>query len=341
MVSGMQVKVPPRIIQSPPPLRTDIIGQEVGKGVIDEYQRQKGHSDLSSSGDGSSISGVSSSKLHAYVKLPSAEVSTSGIKKPPRAYKEAAGSSSQEKSAVTRTIESNAANQIAEAVFQQGEHCSCQAHGHRLMSNCSSCCKIVCEQEGEGLCNFPVHLLKGRKPVCYSHIKHTCTHIKHALLHKPTEANCEAYAKRLVEYDRNSVACTTVIDDQSNHYKTEVNRWLSKELFSSLGILLSLEIHFEEFSKEKKEKIEEAERATRSKVVMIFDLMISRRKGSERDKTEPNPQKKPDKAKVPNKSLDQIMLRNHWEVQHERNKLKHLVDDHLETTSKGKTWHGP
>ncbi|KAI6667984.1 hypothetical protein NL676_003736 [Syzygium grande] len=70
---------------------------------------RRGHSDRSSgSGSGSSsVAAVSSSNLHAYVKPPSAEVSTSGNKKPPRA----AGLSSQEKSAVTRTNELKPANQ--------------------------------------------------------------------------------------------------------------------------------------------------------------------------------------------------------------------------------------
>lgn len=47
------------------------------------------------------------------------------------------------------------------------------------------------------------------------------------------EAAAEAYAKRLMEYDRNSAAWPMVIDDQSDYYKIEVYSWLSKELFSS------------------------------------------------------------------------------------------------------------
>ncbi|KVI01584.1 hypothetical protein Ccrd_020141, partial [Cynara cardunculus var. scolymus] len=43
------------------------------------------------------------------------------------------------------------------------------------------------------------------------------------------QAAAEAYAKRLVDYDRNSAARTTVIDDQSDHYEIEGNSWLSME----------------------------------------------------------------------------------------------------------------
>ena len=45
------------------------------------------------------------------------------------------------------------------------------------------------------------------------------------------EAAAEAYAKRLVDYDRNSAARTTVYDDQSDYYEIDSNNWLSKEVF--------------------------------------------------------------------------------------------------------------
>ncbi|KAI3429926.1 zf-C2HC5 domain-containing protein, partial [Psidium guajava] len=251
----------------------NIIGQEVGKGVIDEYLRQRGYSDPSSGSRGfgsGSVSDVSSSKLHAYVKPPSDEVSVPGTKKPPRASKEAASSSSQEKPAVTRTNESRPANQsnsrkkksgkvvsLAEAakgsiVFQQGKPCSCQARMHRLVSNCLSCGKIVCEQEGEGPCQFcgALVLKDGSQ---YAGLDQTVPVLTEA------EVAAEAYAKRLVDYDRNSAARTTVIDDQSDYYEIEGNSWLSKE---EKGLLMK-----------KKEEIEEAERAKRSKVVMTFDLV--------------------------------------------------------------------
>ncbi|XP_048137118.1 activating signal cointegrator 1 isoform X3 [Rhodamnia argentea] len=341
----------------------NIIGQEVGKGVIDEYLRQRGYSDPSSGsrGRGSSVSDVSSSKLHAYVKPPSADVSIPGTKRPPRASKEAAGSSSQEKPAVTRTNESKPANQsnsrkkksgkvvsLAEAakgsiVFQQGKPCSCQARMHRLVSNCLSCGKIVCEQEGEGPCQFcgALVLKEGSQ---YAGLDQTMPVLTEA------EVAAEAYAKRLVDYDRNSAARTTVIDDQSDYYEIEGNSWLSKEE--------------KELLIKKKEEIEEAERAKRSRVVMTFDLvgrkvlfnedevseMESRSSvleppdGREVNRIKPNPtlriqpifidpglMKKPDKAKVPNKSVESgLCLEITGRVQHERNELKHFIEDGAE-----------
>lgn len=37
--------------------------------------------------------------------------------------------------------------------LKSGRHyCNCQARNHRLIRNCLSCGKIVCEQEGSGQC---------------------------------------------------------------------------------------------------------------------------------------------------------------------------------------------
>lgn len=215
----------------------NIIGREAGKGVIDEYLRRRGYSDRTGAPN---IHGM---KLHAYVKPPSAEVSAVGTKKAPRPLKDTASFSSKESSAAFVSNESKPTNQsasrkkkagkvvsLAEAakgsiVFQQGKPCSCQARRHRLVSNCLSCGKIVCEQEGEGPCNFcgSLVLKEGSK---YAGLEETVPVLSEA------EAAAEAYAKRLVEYDRNSAARTTVIDDQSDYYEIEGNSWLSKEVFA-------------------------------------------------------------------------------------------------------------
>lgn len=91
------------------------------------------------------------------------------------------------------------------------------------MSNCLSCGKIVCEQEGEGPCNF-CGALALKEGSAYAGLDEGVTSLTDA------EVTAEAYAKRLVEYDRNSAARTTVIDDQSDYYEMEGNSWLSKEV---------------------------------------------------------------------------------------------------------------
>lgn len=108
-------------------------------------------------------------------------------------------------------------------VFQKGKPCSCQARRHGLVSNCISCGKIVCEQEGEGPCNFCGALVL-REGSTYAGLDEGVMVVTDA------EAAAEAYAKRLVEYDRDSAARTTVIDDQSDYYEMDGNTWLSNEV---------------------------------------------------------------------------------------------------------------
>ncbi|KAM7483308.1 hypothetical protein LguiB_007891 [Lonicera macranthoides] len=244
----------------------NIIGQESGKTVIEEYLQRRGHSDI-----GTSNLKTPTGKLHAYVKPPSNESMIA--KKPLRAPKEVTVSSRKDNGVPMETSEQryiHKTNQgssrkkktgkvvnLAEAakgsiVFQQGKPCSCQARRHRLVSNCLSCGKIVCEQEGEGPCSFcgALVLKEGSQ---YAGLD------EGVVLLSDAEAAAEAYAKRLVEYDRDSAARTTVIDDQSDYYEIEGNSWLSTEE--------------KELLRRKKEEIEEAERAKRSKVIVSFDLV--------------------------------------------------------------------
>ncbi|KAL4362065.1 hypothetical protein GQ457_04G016400 [Hibiscus cannabinus] len=349
----------------------NIIGQEAGKVVTEEYLRRRGHSDLFTGN-----AAIPTSKLQAYVKPPSGEVSSSGMKKPFKTPKEATGSSykaepkmnvvsgNQENRVLTdasdsrNTHKGNQGNSkkkkagkvvsLAEAakgtiVFHQGKPCSCQARQHRLVSNCLSCGKIVCEQEGEGPCNFCGALVL-REGSTYAGLEGSFTPVSDA------EAAAEAYAKRLVEYDRNASARTTVIDDQSDYYEIEGNSWLSKEE--------------KELLKKKQEEIEEAERLKRSKVVVTFDLVgrkvllnedevselesenrILLRPPDEREanriKPNPNlklqpvfvnpvPSKKPSKSKQPSKSpINGLCLEITGRVQHDSNELKYFMKDKL------------
>ncbi|KAH7851321.1 hypothetical protein Vadar_009785 [Vaccinium darrowii] len=247
----------------------NIIGQEAGKSVIDEYLKRRGYSEI-----GSSSAETSSSKLHAYVKPPSNEVSVGGTKKLSKAPKEVTLSSNQENRVPPDSIESKNAHRgiqgsskkkkagkavsLADAakgsiIFQQGKPCSCQARRHGLISNCLSCGKIVCEQEGEGPCQFCGALVL-KEGSSYAGLDEGA-----GPLLSDAEVAAEAYAKRLVDYDRNSAARTTVIDDQSDYYEIEGNSWLSMEE--------------KELLRKKREEIEEAEQARRNKVVIAFDLV--------------------------------------------------------------------
>ncbi|KAK7265789.1 hypothetical protein RJT34_33412 [Clitoria ternatea] len=347
----------------------NIIGQEAGKSVIEEYLRRRGHSELSTSSD------VPTAKLHAYVKPPSVEVSASGTKKSSRAPKAATARNAEpNKNAISSNQENQTpagkGNQVsskkkkagkavslAEAakgaiVFQQGRPCSCQARRHRLVSNCLSCGKIVCEQEGEGPCHFCGALVL-REGSSYAGLEESLPPLSDA------EAAAEAYAKRLVEYDRNSAARTTVIDDQSDYYEIDGNSWLSKEE--------------KELLKKKQEEMEEAERAKRNRVVVTFDLvgrkvLLNEDEASElqsdnrilrpRDEREvnrikPNPtlkiqpvfvdlgfSKKSAKDRQSHKGLSKGMcLEITGRVQHDRNDQKYFtMENQLAATSNDKVW---
>uniref|UniRef100_A0A2N9J2B2 Activating signal cointegrator 1 third domain-containing protein n=1 Tax=Fagus sylvatica TaxID=28930 RepID=A0A2N9J2B2_FAGSY len=330
----------------------NIIGQEAGKSVIEEYLQRRGHSDVSSSAPN-----VPTSKLQAYVKPRSDELSVSGTKKPktpkvvsvPGAQvepKKHMVSSSKENQVPSETSESRTmqkGNQVssrkkkgkvislAEAakgsiVFQQGKPCSCQARRHKL--------------EGSTYAGLDESLP----------------------LQSDTEAAAEAYAKRLVDYDRNSAARTTVIDDQSDYYEIEENSWLSKEE--------------KELLRKKKEEIEKAEQATRNKVVVTFDLvgrkvLVNKDEASELESenrilrppderelnrikpnptlkvqpvfVNPGPSKKPDKGRQPNKvPTNGLCLEITGRVQHDSNELKYFTKDkQMETASSGKVWQVP
>jgi activating signal cointegrator 1 len=103
---------------------------------------------------------------------------------------------------------------------------------HALVSNCLSCGKIVCEQEGEGPCRFcgALVLKEGNTYAGLTDFD--------APLSKEEEA-AEEYAKRLVDYDRNAAARTKVIDDQSDYYEIEGNSWLSTQVHT-LALFLIL-----------------------------------------------------------------------------------------------------
>ncbi|XP_034015681.1 activating signal cointegrator 1 [Thalassophryne amazonica] len=121
--------------------------------------------------------------------------------------------------------------------------CECLAQKHRLVNNCLSCGRIVCEQEGSGPCLFCGSLVctkeeqdilqrdsnksqKLRKKLMgeceeRSYLPHQEARVK-AGLEKAVQ-----HKDKLLEFDRNSVRRTQVLDDESDYFATESNQWLS------------------------------------------------------------------------------------------------------------------
>ncbi|XP_021733824.1 activating signal cointegrator 1-like [Chenopodium quinoa] len=347
----------------------NIVGEEAGKTVIQEYLRRRGYS------PSPEAVGASASKLQAYVKPSADEGLTSGAKKPSRAQKEASASNNQNSKVKIEAAESGNRQQnnsrkkkggkvisLAEAakgtiVYQQGKPCSCQARRHRLVSNCLSCGKIVCEQEGEGPCNFCGALVL-KEGSTYAGLEVS------AVPETEAEVAANAYAKRLVDFDRNAAARTSVIDDQSDYYD-EGNSWLSMEE--------------KELLRKKQEEIKADEEAKRKRVVVAFDL-VGRRVLLNQDDTseletglnilrppdqreasrvkpnptlqvqpvfiDPGPREKPLKDKRSNKGLNKgLCLEISGRVQHDRSDFKHFVEEPLGSSSandylQGLTWNG-
>lgn len=252
---------------APPPDAADylrnIIGPEAGQRIIQEYMQKRGYVDSSSSNPD-----VQTLNSQAYKKPPADENSFSVTKNQTKTPKQAALPITRETKSQTLNGESSKSTMpkkkkvgkvisLAEAakgsvIFRQGQPCSCQARRHKLVSNCLSCGKIVCEQEGEGPCSFCGALVL-REGSTYAGLDDLAGPLS------DKEAAAEAYAKRLVDYDRNSAARTTVIDDQSDYYEFEGNTWLSQEE----KVLL----------RKKEKEIEEEDKARRNKVIITFDLL--------------------------------------------------------------------
>lgn len=137
------------------------------------------------------------------------------------------------------------------AILLPGRHpCECLAQKHKLINNCLTCGRIVCEQEGSGPCLFCGSLVctkeeqeilqrdsnksqKLRKKLMAG-VERGCEGSeKDVLPHE--EARMQAglekalqHKDKLLEFDKNSVRRTKVIDDQSDYFSTDSNQWLSQ-----------------------------------------------------------------------------------------------------------------
>ncbi|KAM8877780.1 activating signal cointegrator 1 [Synchiropus picturatus] len=126
-------------------------------------------------------------------------------------------------------------------VLLPGRHsCDCLAQKHKLINNCISCGRIVCEQEGSGPCIFCGNLVcTNEEQEILQRDSNKSQKLKKKLMgdrdYLPNqEAKIKAglekavqHKDKLLEYDRNSVRRTQVLDDESDYFATESNQWLS------------------------------------------------------------------------------------------------------------------
>ncbi|XP_070763674.1 activating signal cointegrator 1 [Enoplosus armatus] len=130
------------------------------------------------------------------------------------------------------------------AVLLPGRHaCECLAQKHKLINNCISCGRIVCEQEGSGPCLFCGSLVctkeeqeilqrdsnksqKLRKKLMGDGGERDYLPHQEAMMKAGLEKAVQ-HKDKLLEYDRNSVRRTQVLDDESDYFATDSNQWLS------------------------------------------------------------------------------------------------------------------
>uniref|UniRef100_A0A6J0USP5 Activating signal cointegrator 1 isoform X1 n=1 Tax=Pogona vitticeps TaxID=103695 RepID=A0A6J0USP5_9SAUR len=140
------------------------------------------------------------------------------------------------------------------AVMLPGRHpCECLAQKHRLINNCLTCGRIVCEQEGSGPCLFCGTLVctKEEQDILQRDSNKSQKLLKKLLAGIENSGKVDASGKdllprqeaqlkaglemavkhkdKLLEYDKTSVRRTQVIDDESDYFATDSNQWLSKQ----------------------------------------------------------------------------------------------------------------
>ncbi|KAG7221754.1 hypothetical protein INR49_029137, partial [Caranx melampygus] len=160
-----------------------------------------------------------------------------------RAQENSSGSSSTKKKSKFISLYAKE-GQDRLAVLLPGRHaCECLAQKHKLINNCITCGRIVCEQEGSGPCLFCGKLVctKEEQEILQRDSN------KSQKLRKKLMGDCEdrdylphheakmktglekavQHKDKLLEYDRNSVRRTQVLDDESDYFATDSNQWLS------------------------------------------------------------------------------------------------------------------
>ncbi|XP_074522685.1 activating signal cointegrator 1 [Halichoeres trimaculatus] len=159
-----------------------------------------------------------------------------------RAQESSANSSTKKKNKFVSLYNKEGQDRLA--VVLPGRHaCECLAQKHKLINNCISCGRIVCEQEGSGPCLFCGSLVctreeqeilqrdsnksqKLRKKLMGDAAERDFLPHQEALMKVGLEKAVQ-HKDKLLEFDRNSVRRTQVLDDESDYFATESNQWLS------------------------------------------------------------------------------------------------------------------
>lgn len=173
------------------------------------------------------------------------EAKCSADKKPTNSNKPAqTAASSSQKSAPSKKQKSGYTNlygqdgTMNDVILLKGRRlCNCEAAKHKLINNCIRCGRIVCEQEGSGPCLFCGNLVctDGEQRIIESESS-SGKQLKKSLSGQERPKGWEeavAMRNRLIDYDRMSEKRTTVIDDESDYFRTN-SVWLTDQERSKL-----------------------------------------------------------------------------------------------------------
>jgi len=150
----------------------------------------------------------------------------------------------------------------AETVQLVGRHpCECQAVKHPLVNNCLSCGRIVCAQEGSGPCFFCANLVVTKEEQLILDRKSKKSEMLYKKLAGDSRSQYQAAVdnkERLLEYDANSAKRTQIIDDESDYFNVDSNKWLTPQQREAL--------------KKKKEELHEERHKSRLDRRITFDF---------------------------------------------------------------------
>jgi len=150
----------------------------------------------------------------------------------------------------------------AEAVQLPGRHpCDCQTLKHPLVNNCLSCGKIICVQEGSGPCLFCGALVVTNQEQAILDKKNKKSEKLYEKLVGDSRAQYQAAVdnkNRLLDYQANSAKRTQIIDDESDYFNVDNNKWLTPEQREAM--------------KKKKEELHEEKHKSRLDRKITFDF---------------------------------------------------------------------
>merc|ERR1711971_1204601 len=109
--------------------------------------------------------------------------------------------------------------------------CKCQAQKHDLINNCIKCGRVVCKQEGSGPCLFCGHLVctKEEQEVLNRGSRKSDKLMEKLLKSTEAQSKAELHKNNLLEYDKTSEKRTQVIDDESDYFATDTDKWMTKD----------------------------------------------------------------------------------------------------------------